>query len=207
MTVVFGIKGDQVVCLHVRRSTTPEVGYPVILSPSLKRLAFHRTTNQCCYLDRTQKHSTFCKEVSDHEKSRPMKSNPRKSWIGFWIPHFWFRIPGTELRFNFSVCQWYWDFPIVSGNPDSVSWITDSKVQDSGFNKLQFPEFQNPDYLTRGQKSKVSQDHYILYILYHSWLQLTIILEVNSGLISTEPRSGEVNIPKAIIWTKTLLVA
>ena len=77
MTVFFGIKGDQVVCLHVRRSTTPEVGYPVIVSPKLKRLAFHRTTNQCCYLDRTQKRSTFCKEVSDHEKSRQMKSNPR----------------------------------------------------------------------------------------------------------------------------------
>ena len=71
MTVFCGIKGDQVVCLHVRRPTTPDVGYPVIVSPSLKRLAFHRTTNQSCYLDRTQKHSAFCKEVSDHEKKSP----------------------------------------------------------------------------------------------------------------------------------------
>ena len=167
MTVFFGIKGDQVVCLHVRRSTTPEVGYPVIVSPSLKRWAFHRTTNQCCYLDRTQKHSTFCKEVSDHEKSRPMKSNPRHSWIGFWIQFHTVDSGFQVLKSGLPVCQWFLDFPIVSGNPDSLSWVTDSKAQDSGFNKLQIPQWIPESGLpyTGTKEQDFSRSPYILYIV------------------------------------------
>ena len=56
--------------------------------------------------------------------------------------------PKEELGFR---------IPIVSGIPDSLSWILDSKVQDSGFHKNKFkeirfqkekfPKDQNPDYL------------------------------------------------------------
>ena len=60
--------------------------------------------------------------------------------------------PTDELGFR---------IPIVSGIPDSLSWILDSKVQDSGFHKKkfkeitfrkeQFPEVQNRDYLPWGE--------------------------------------------------------
>ena len=35
--------------------------------------------------------------------------------------------------------------------PDSLSWIPDSKVVDSGFHSLKLPGFQIPDYLTWGE--------------------------------------------------------
>ena len=62
--------------------------------------------------------------------------------LGFWIPLRGFRIPGTgflsvELRF--------W-IPIVSGIPDSLSCIPDSKAQDYGFHKQKFLGFRNPDF-------------------------------------------------------------
>jgi len=34
--------------------------------------------------------------------------------------------------------------------PDSMRWIPDSKVVDSGFHRLKFPGFRIPDYLTWG---------------------------------------------------------
>jgi len=34
--------------------------------------------------------------------------------------------------------------------PDSMSWIPDSKVVDSGFHSLKLPGFRIPDYLTWG---------------------------------------------------------
>ena len=40
--------------------------------------------------------------------------------------------------------------PIVSEILGSSNWIPDSKVQDSGFHKQQFPRFQNPNSLTWG---------------------------------------------------------
>ena len=48
--------------------------------------------------------------------------------LGFWIPHRGFRIPSTRLRIS-----------IVSGIPDSMSCIPDSKAQVSGFHKQKLP--------------------------------------------------------------------
>ena len=36
---------------------------------------------------------------------------------------------------------------IDSGIPDALSWITDSKVQDSGFHKQAFPGIRNLEHL------------------------------------------------------------
>ena len=41
--------------------------------------------------------------------------------------------------------------PIISGIPDSLSCIPDSKAQYSGFHKQKFPRFRNPDSLTCGE--------------------------------------------------------
>ena len=61
--------------------------------------------------------------------------------LGFLIPHPGFRIPSTGLR-----------TPIVSGIPDSMSCITNSKTQASGFHKQKFL------LLTRCPKQKAITD-------------------------------------------------
>ena len=42
----------------------------------------------------------------------------------------------------------------VSGIPDSLSCISDSKAQDSRFHKQNFPEFRKLDSRTLGEKSE-----------------------------------------------------
>ena len=68
--------------------------------------------------------------------------------LGFWIPRRGLiRIPGTgfwSLYEELGV-----RIPIVSGVPDSLSWIPDSKAQDSGFHQKNFSKvldsrIQNP---------------------------------------------------------------
>ena len=49
--------------------------------------------------------------------------------LGFWIPRCGFRIPDTGLQY-LSVEHGFW-IPIISGFPDSLSCIQDSKTQDS----------------------------------------------------------------------------
>ena len=44
----------------------------------------------------------------------------------------------------------FW-IPIVSGIPDSLSCIPESKTQDCGFHSENFPGFRNPDSLTWGE--------------------------------------------------------
>ena len=61
--------------------------------------------------------------------------------LGLWIPHRGFRIPSTGLR-----------TPIVSGIPDSMSCIPNSKAQASGFHKQKFP------LLTRCPKQRAITD-------------------------------------------------
>ena len=47
--------------------------------------------------------------------------------------------------------------PIVcSGIPDSLRCIPDSKANDSGFRKQNFPGFRNPDALTWGERIHVA---------------------------------------------------
>ena len=58
--------------------------------------------------------------------------------LGFWISRCGFRIPGTEFQF-LSVELEFW-IPIVSGIPDSLSCIPDSKAQDSRFHRQKFPD-------------------------------------------------------------------
>ena len=65
-----------------------------------------------------------------------MKGNSRQSWILDSTPSFTnsrFRIP-----WSLSVKLGFW-IPIVSGIPDSLSCIPDSKAQDFGFHKQKFP--------------------------------------------------------------------
>ena len=57
--------------------------------------------------------------------------------LGFWISRCGFRIPGTGFQF-LSVELEFW-IPIVSGIPDSLSCIQDSKAQDSRFHQQKFP--------------------------------------------------------------------
>ena len=57
-----------------------------------------------------------------------------------------FRISGTGFQY-LSVELEFW-IPIFSGIPDSLNYIPDSKTQDSGFHKQNFPGFRNPDSLT-----------------------------------------------------------
>ena len=47
----------------------------------------------------------------------------------------------------------FW-IPVVNGIPDSLRCIPDSKSQDSGFYKQNFPRFRNPDSLTWGDTEK-----------------------------------------------------
>ena len=52
--------------------------------------------------------------------------------LGFWIPYRGFRIPGNGFQ-SLSVELGLW-IPIVSGIPDSLYCIPNSKAQDSRFN-------------------------------------------------------------------------
>ena len=70
---------------------------------------------------------------------------------GFWIPHRGFRILGTGFQ-SLSVELGFW-IPIVSGIPDSLSRIPDSKAQDSGFHEQKFPGFRNP----KAKNSRISE--------------------------------------------------
>ena len=71
-----------------------------------------------------------------------------KHTLGFWIPHHWFRIPGTGFQ-SLSVELGLW-ISIVSGIPDFLSCVPNSKAQDSRFHKQNFPGF-------RILKAKISQ--------------------------------------------------
>ena len=70
--------------------------------------------------------------VSCSYKFTPAYSPPHlresKTVLDSGIPHRGFRIPSTGLR-----------IPIVSGIPDSMSFIPDFKAQVSGFHKQKFP--------------------------------------------------------------------
>ena len=57
--------------------------------------------------------------------------------LGFWIPRRGFRIPDTG--FQYLSVELGFRIPFVSGIPDSFSCIPDSKTQDSGFHKQNFP--------------------------------------------------------------------
>ena len=58
--------------------------------------------------------------------------------LGFWVLRRVFRISGTGFQ-SLSVEREFW-IPIVSGIPFSLSCIPDSKAQDSGFRKQNFPD-------------------------------------------------------------------
>ena len=60
--------------------------------------------------------------------------------LGFWIPRRGFWILGTRFQ-SFSVELGFW-IRIVRRIPDSLSCILDSKAQDFGFHKQNFPRFR-----------------------------------------------------------------
>ena len=72
--------------------------------------------------------------------------------LGFWIPRRGFRISGIGSHY-FSVQFGFW-IPIVSGIPDSLSCIPDSKAQDSEFRKQKI--FRIPESLKWGRDNAVS---------------------------------------------------
>ena len=57
-------------------------------------------------------------------------------------------------------------FPIVIGIPDSLSCISDSEAQESGFHKQLFSGFP---CMGRKKKSLISFDDYILYAIKTVW--------------------------------------
>ena len=70
-----------------------------------------------------------------HFTRRPIKGNPRQSWIldcTSWIPDFKYWIPDL-FHWNFWNLYSGFRIPIVSGIPASYSFIPDSKAQDFGF--------------------------------------------------------------------------
>ena len=77
---------------------------------------------------------------------------PYLKWIqdslGFWIAYCRFRISGTGFQ-SLSLEIGFWiPIAIVSGIPDSLSCIPDSKTQYPGFHRQKFPGFWNPHSLT-----------------------------------------------------------
>ena len=73
----------------------------------------------------------------DFGNFRPMKGNPKQSWIQDfmrWIPYsrHWIPVFVNET--------WILDSTIVSGIPDSLSCIQDSKAQHFHFHKQNFPD-------------------------------------------------------------------
>ena len=78
--------------------------------------------------------------------SRPMSGHPRRSWNSGFDFH------AVDSAFHLldsgflSVVLVEFRIPIVSdaGFRISLSWITNSKAQDSGFHQQKFPVFQNP---------------------------------------------------------------
>lgn len=74
--------------------------------------------------------------INVQRKFRPMKGNPRQSWIFNFTP----RIPDScRLFISVFVSELGFWIPTVSGIPDSLSCIPDSKAQEIGFHKQKFP--------------------------------------------------------------------
>ena len=71
--------------------------------------------------------------------------------LGFWIPHCGFRIPGTGFQY-LSVELGFW-IAMISGIPDSLSCIPDSKTQDSGFHKQNYIQDSRFRILLHGANS------------------------------------------------------
>ena len=75
--------------------------------------------------------------------------------LGLWIPRRGFRIPGTWSQ-SLSVKAGFW-IQIVSRIPDSLSCTPESKAQDYGFLKQNFPQFRNPNSLALAKLFTVFQ--------------------------------------------------
>ena len=73
--------------------------------------------------------------AEEHAKGRVVTGI--KDSHGFWIPRPGFR--SLLVKFGFWI-------PNFSTIPDSLSYIPDSKAQDSTFHKKKFPGVRNPDF-------------------------------------------------------------
>ena len=67
-----------------------------------------------------------------------------KVLCGYMIPHQGLRIPGTGFQ-SLSIKHKYFWITILSGIPECLSLIPDSKAQYSGFHKQNFTKFRNLD--------------------------------------------------------------
>ena len=93
---------------------------------------------------------TFCDLFFALSRCRPLTSerlNPASLFVPckviqdspeLWIASCGFRIPGTEFQF-LSLELEFW-IAIVSGIPNSLSCIPDSKDQESRFHQQKFPD-------------------------------------------------------------------
>ena len=77
-------------------------------------------------------------------------NHPSENWVvTFLINCLYFSCPREVIQDSLGLWTLRCGFRISldSGIPDSLSWITDSKVQDSGFHKQAFPTIRNLDHL------------------------------------------------------------
>ena len=96
--------------------------------------------------------------------------------LGFWIAYCRFRISGTGFQ-SLSLEIGFWTpIAIVSGIPDSLSCIPDSKTQYPGFHKQKFPGFWNPHSLTWGE----TLDDYSCFLGDRSFRQWVVSLTSRS---------------------------
>ena len=72
--------------------------------------------------------------------------------LKFWTPRCGFQIPGIGFQ-SLSVELWF-RIPVVSGIPDSLSCIPDSKAKDSEFHNQKI--FRIPESIKRGRDNVVS---------------------------------------------------
>ena len=117
---------------HKYAKATTHIRIRTVLKPT--RLAYKEHKAGYLHTSATSKDvgNTHCKVFSITPCKKIQDS------LGFWISRCGFRIPGTEFQF-LSVELEFW-IPIVSGIPDSLSCIPDSKAQESRFHQQKFPD-------------------------------------------------------------------
>ena len=115
--------------------------------------------------------------------------------LGFWIPCCGFQVLDSG---SFPV-KLEFQFPIVSGIPDSLNCIPDSKALDSGFQKQKYPRFRNPDSLTWGNLSCL----YYLSSLYFEEIWETINSSTTDDWNEGHPFKDRINISLFVIYAKS----
>ena len=90
--------------------------------------------------------------------------------VGFWTPRSGFGIPGTVfqsllvVKAEFRITHFSFLFTVTNGKlisscgiPDSLSFVLDSKAQDSRFHEQNFPGFRIPTSQKRNSRISASR--------------------------------------------------